>query len=231
MLSNLTFIDLTQTLAPGIAQYDLKCGFEHTFTTQHETHGFEISEVKMATGTGTHIDAPRHFYCDTISADAIPLRDLICPLVVIDIRKQVENDCDYALSIRDIHHYENTSGDIPAGAFVAALTGWDKFWEIPERYKNLDKHSTMHFPGFSEDAANFLLNKNIRGIGIDTLSLDIGRSRDFPVHKIILGHGLYQLENLTNLEQALHKKSSIIILPMKIKDAPEAPVRVIAALE
>ena len=46
----------------------------------------------------------------------------------------------------------------------------------------------MHFPGFGEQAAKWLLSeRGIGGIGIDTLSLDPGRSETFPVHVAMLG--------------------------------------------
>ena len=65
------------------------------------------------------------------------------------------------------------------------------------------------------------------GIGIDTLSPD-GSHMGFPVHKIILGAGLYILENLCRLDKLPAIGAKIMALPMKIKNGSEAPARVIA---
>jgi kynurenine formamidase len=71
-------------------------------------------------------------------------------------------------------------------------TGWCKKFEDHAAYMGLDAENNAHFPGFSEEAAKFLLKeRSIVGIGIDTASLDIGSSADFPVHEAILGADHY----------------------------------------
>lgn len=85
---------------------------------------------------------------------------------------------------------------------VFALTGWGRFWDDYERYKNRDDSGTLRFPGFSPEAARFLVReRDIKGLGIDTLSVDHGPSRDFEVHHIVHGAGGYNLENVANLDQ------------------------------
>jgi kynurenine formamidase len=95
----------------------------------------------------------------------------------------------------------------------------------------MDASGVMHFPGFSEEAAKFLTEeRNINGIGIDTLSLDYGPSPDFIVHVIMLKAGKWQLENLANLGKLPAKGAYIIAAPMLIKDGSGAPTRVLAIL-
>jgi len=76
----------------------------------------------------------------------------------------------------------------------------------------VDDAINIHFPGYSADAANFLVEKrNINGVGIDTLSADCGISTDFKVHHIINGGCKYILENVTNLDKLPPTGATLII--------------------
>src|SRR5262249_52760821 len=111
----------------------------------------------------------------------------------------------------------------------AANTGWHKRWDKPSEYRNSDNNGIMHFPGFAPSTIEFLLERNVSGIGIDTLSPD-GSNLDFPVHHLLLGAGKFIIENLTNLDELSPIGGYIIALPPKIKDATEANLRVVALL-
>jgi len=87
----------------------------------------------------------------------------------------------------------------------------------------------MHFPGFSKESAEFLAKeREISGIGIDTLSLDPGNSTEFPVHKVMLGASKFQIENLANLEQLPERGAVIFALPINVRDGTQAEARVVA---
>jgi kynurenine formamidase len=122
---------------------------------------------------GTHLDAPNHFEKNQPSVDDLRPIDLFGPGVVIDVGMRAEVDPDYRLSVADITGWEWTHGRIPDGAIVFLNTGWAQHWKNYARYKNQDASGRMHFPGYSEEAARWLVNqRKIRGIGIDTLSID-----------------------------------------------------------
>ena len=75
---------------------------------------------------------------------------------------------------------------------------------------------TLHFPGFSKEAADLLAHdRKVDGIGLDTPSIDYGPSRDFIVHQIVNGANLYGLENIANLEKLPPKGATLVALPMK----------------
>ena len=86
----------------------------------------------------------------------------------------------------------------------------------------------MHFPGFSKEAAELLIERDVAGIGIDTFSPDPGISTDLSVHHSMLQHNKYLIENLTNLDQLPSAGAFICALPIKITAGPEASARVIA---
>ena len=123
---------------------------------------------------------------DNRRLDQIGLEDLIAPLVVVDIQEACSANPDYRLTLEDLESWEEQHGPIPSGSVVFALTGWGQYWDDYDRYKNQDDSGQLHFPGFSEEAALFLVEaREIKGIGIDTLSVDYGLSTGFfnPSHR------------------------------------------------
>jgi kynurenine formamidase len=183
---------------------------------------------------GTHLDAPIHFGRDRRSLDQIPVEHLTGPAVVIDVRAQCEANADYELAVEDVLAWESQHGRIPQGAIVFMLSGWSRRWPDARRYlgsETPDDARTLHFPGFSSRAAEFLVRqRTIHGIGIDTASIDPGRSADFPVHRLVNGADLYGLENVAALEQLPAAGATVYALPIKIKGGTGGPVRIIAVL-
>jgi kynurenine formamidase len=85
---------------------------------------------------------------------------------------------------------------------VLLNTGWGRFWDNIPRFQNKDVKGKLHFPGFSGRAAKFLVQqRNVRGIGIDTLSIDHGISKDFAVHHTINAAQKFGLENVAQLDK------------------------------
>jgi len=111
-------------------------------------------------------------------------------------------------------------------------TGWSKRFHNEKEYRNRDENNVMHFPGFSKEAAEFLTKqRDIHGIGIDTLSLDAGfMTPRFEVHMIMLGRNRYQIENMY-LENVPEYGAVVLSFPLNITKAPEAETRVIAFMQ
>lgn len=195
---------------------------------------YASGDFSMSEHGGTHIDAPIHFGEGKLAVDEIPLDRLIAPAVVVDIRAAVEHNRDYRLAVRDLEQWEARNGRIPQGAVVLMFTGWSRWW--PDREKYLGSRTptdpkTLHFPGFSREAAEFLVHqRKVDGIGLDTPSIDHGPSQDFIVHQIVNGANLYGLENIANLDRLPPKGATLIALPIKIKGGTGGPVRIIAIL-
>ncbi len=195
---------------------------------------YASGDFSMSEHGGTHIDAPIHFGEGRLAVDEIPLQKLIAPAAVIDVRPAVEEDRDYRMTVADLEAWETRHGRIPRGAVVLMLTGWGQRWPDKQRYLGTDNPSdalTLHFPGFSKEAADFLVTqRNVYGIGIDGPSIDFGPSRDFIVHQIVNGANLYGLENVANLDQVPPTGAILVALPIKIKGGTGGPVRIIAIL-
>jgi len=186
---------------------------------------------------GTHADAPLHFAKDGRTIDQIPLTDWIGQAVKIDARPQCAHNRDYLLSVADIQNWEKKYGRIPAGAWVIMYTGiGTQFYPDPKRVLGTDKKglsaiAELSFPAFSRESAEFLTkSRNIKGIAIDTPSIDYGKSQDFWVHRIICGADKLGLENIANLDKLPIKGATLYVIPMSIKGATGAPARVFAIL-
>ena len=85
----------------------------------------------------------------------------------------------------------------------------------------------LHFPGYSLDAAKLLAKRNIAAFGLDTPSVDYGQSQDFIVHRYMYKLNIPGLENVSNIDQLPATGGYVIGLPMKIRDASGAPLRII----
>jgi len=180
---------------------------------------------------GTHLDAPNHFEKNQPSVDEIKTEQLFATGVTIDISLQAESDADYRLTTKDIADWERAHGRIPDRAIVLLRTGWGRHWTNYPRYKNQDVMGRMHFPGYSAEAAKLLINeRSVRGLGIDTLSIDHGLSKDFIVHHIVNGAGRYGLENLANLDQLPPRGFYLFVAPIKIENGSGGPARVFAVM-
>jgi len=74
------------------------------------------------------------------------------------------------------------------------------------------------------------LQRKVSGLGCDTLSIDPGNSPDFPVHHLVLGAGVYQLENLADLKDLPESGAFLIAAPIKLEGGSGGPVRVFALM-
>jgi kynurenine formamidase len=202
--------------------------FEAKVNGTVEKDGYFTRSFWMLEHYGTHLDAPAHFPPGKATVEQIAPEKFFGPAVVLDIRADAEKNADYQLSPATIKSWENSHGKIPAGAIVILRTGWASRWPDVQRYRNMDTKGEMHFPGFSVDAAKILLDRRIGGLGCDTLSIDPGNSKDFPVHHLVLGAEVYQLENLRDLTDVPESGAFLVVAPIKLEGGSGGAVRVFA---
>ena len=181
---------------------------------------------------GTHLDAPIHFSRTGLTADRIPLEQLIAPAVVIDVTGKAARDADYRLTAEDVRQFEQRHGRIPAGAIVLLRTGWSRRWGDRKAYFGDDTPgdaSNLHFPSYGTEAARVLVQeRRVAALGADVASIDYGPSTDFAVHQLAAAANVPGLENLTNLHELPATGALIIALPVKIEGGSGGPVRVVA---
>ena len=193
--------------------------------------GYRMHRFSFWENIGTHVDAPAHFAEGKQSVNELGLNDLVVPIIVIKVQDKVARDDDYELSVDDVLLWEERNGRIPSHSLVVMNTGWYRKFHSPQDYINQDDSGVLHFPGFSVAATRLLVQRNVAGIGIDTLSLDPGNDLSFPVHHIMLAAGKYQVENMNNLDALPVKGAIAVIGVLPIKDASQAQARIFAFME
>jgi len=111
-------------------------------------------------------------------------------------------------------------------------TGWSKYWPNRKDYfgsESTEDASGLDFPSYGAEAAKLLVEeRKVALLGVDTASIDYGRSKDFMVHRIAGAANVGGLEILTNLDQLPEAGFNVIALPTSIRGGSGGPARVIA---
>jgi kynurenine formamidase len=224
-------VDLTYAISDKLVPWPTdKRWFDAEPHATFERDGYFTRSFWMLEHYGTHLDAPIHFPPGTIPVDKIPVKQLFGAGAVIDVREESDKNADYLLTVERVEEWENQHGRIPAGSIVLLRTGWASRWPDAGKYRNQDAKGKMHFPGFSAEAVNALLQRKVNGLGCDTLSVDYGASEDFAVHHLALGAGLFNLENLADLKDLPEAGAFVIVAPIKLEGGSGGPARVFALL-
>jgi kynurenine formamidase len=181
---------------------------------------------------GTRIEAPADYARGLWTVDQIPAERLVRPLAVIDVSRKTAHNPDYQLTVDDIAKWEDVHGHIPGGAVVLLRTGWGDRWNNPQAFRNADERGRLHFPGFSLEAAEFLVDaRYVVGIGTDAMNVDAGSSSGLPVHQYCSRRSVYHLENVANLEVTPEAGATLVVAPAKFERGADAPTRLLAMLK
>jgi kynurenine formamidase len=212
-----TWIELSHPLHADLARISFfpAARFERVMTLA--TDRVNVTEIQMVCHFGTHIDAPCHFIPGAPSIDEIPLERLHGHGVVLRLRCQ-----PYGLI--EASHLAAADPEVERGDIVLLDTGWAQHFGT-ERY---NRH-----PSLSIDAAEWLVDRGVKLVGLDVMTPDISvdrRHADFnwPVHHVLLSHGVLIAEHLTNLRSLAGARIEAMFLALNIKGADGAPARVIA---
>ncbi len=230
---DMTVIDLTHALNATSPYWPSGRGnpFKHDTLSAHPSGAPSMAAYSTPEHHGTHLDAPIHSAAGQPSVDQLDAADLFGPVVVVDVSAESAADPDYTMTTQDLLDWEERYGAIPDGAIVLMYTGWSQTWSEYEAYKNQDEDGRMHFPGFSEEAAKFLVEeRSINGIGIDNLSVDAAAGPGFPAHGIVNGAGKFHLENVANVHLLPPNGAYLIVAPIKIEGGSGGQVRIFAVV-
>ncbi len=179
--------------------------------------------------TATHLDVPAHFVAGGRTSPQMTLDELVRPLVVVDISKRAGKDADTEVTPRDLFRFERRHGRIPRGAVVCMDSGWQARVGSEAAYRNVGADGLQHFPGFGKDAVQWLLaERDIAGIGVDTLSLDPGKSATFDTHVTVLNANRYGIENLANLSEVPPRGATIVVGLIPWNEGSGGPARIFA---
>jgi kynurenine formamidase len=175
--------------------------------------GFQEAKITMYSHTGTHIDAPAHMLSDGAHLDELDICHFIGKAAILDFSNE-------DLELIDVNSLKPYQEKIKNVEVIIIKTGWSKYWGNGKYYEA--------FPCLSEEAAKWLSEFNLKGVGIDAISIDHIESTTFAVHKILMQKEIIIIENLTNLDSIVKEYFTLSIMPLKNKDADGSPVRAIS---
>ncbi|KAK0044380.1 kynurenine formamidase [Biomphalaria pfeifferi] len=212
-------------------------GFEHYNRTLVKTLIFN-KDVAVETAVyssnehgGTHMDAPLHFYKVGMTLDDIPLENTIAEGVMIDVSDEASKNIEYKVPLEKIHAWEKQNGKIPQQAAVIFNFGWHKKFHNKFEYINTvtDDWSQIKIPSISEEVGNFLYDsRNIKIIGVDTMSPDPMNTGFAPIHIKYLANNKLIVENLNATDSLPRRGFRFHAAPVKYVGASGAQVRAYA---
>ncbi len=173
-------------------------------SSSFEKDGVYETELTLNLHTGTHIDYPLHTLKDGLNSNTENLDVLIGKAKVFDLSR-----VDQAIEVEDIKDLGIERDD-----FVIFKT----------RNSSVDSFD-FNFVYLAKSGAEYLKDKQIRGVGIDSLGIERNQP-GHPTHDLLLSSNIIILEGL-RLQAILEGEYELICLPLKIKDVEASLVRAI----
>lgn len=210
------FVDLSHVIEGGMPVYpgDPEPLLEKLSSIEED--GVNLTRLVMGSHVGTHVDAPLHFIEGGSSLDEIPLSTLIGEGVVLDLSYKGVGS---GISWED---FDKFSSLVKQGDIVLVYTGTSDHWgEEGWDYRK--------FSYIEESGAKWLLDKGVKMVGIDCMSVEKFGSSEPVTHRLLLSAGVPLIESLSKkLGELAGKRVFVICLPLRIGDVEGGPVRVIA---
>jgi arylformamidase len=173
------------------------------------TDPWQVSELHLGTHTGTHIDAPAHFFPTGKTIDQYSPARFVLPGMVTP-----------RFSLADDQPMFWEASSLSPGSAVLIQTGWDRFWGT-ERY--------FSHPFLSLKLAQSLVDAGVKLVGIDAPNVDSTVQGTSHAHEILLGNDVLIVENLKGLAQLTpHVLYQCSFLPLLLYGLDGSPVRAVA---
>lgn len=166
-----------------------------------------VTKLSMSSHAGSHVDAPRHLYSDGMSVEDLPLDVLIGPASVVEFTADVID--------RDVLAASWPPGNVERLLFK---TGNSMLWSSPAFMPK--------FVGLTADAADYIVERGVRVVGIDYLSIEADHGVGAPVHRTLLKNDIFIVESL-DLSTVEPGEYELICLPLKLAGLDGAPARVV----
>jgi arylformamidase len=168
-----------------------------------------VSEISMSCHTGTHVDAPDHFLNNGITVEDLSLDLLVGRAYVL-----------YLPDVSVITASVLIDADIPPRTRRLLFKTRNS-----ENWANGNREFQTDFVALSVDAAELLVDRNVKLVGIDYLSI-APYNMGVPVHTILLTAGVVVIEGL-DLSKVSQGRYTMHCLPMKLVGVEGAPARAI----
>jgi kynurenine formamidase len=213
-------IDLTQPLFHSCPAWPVYEPVSFTYEKVVGNDGYTAERINMNSHTGTHLDAPSHFFPDMTSIDQIFLERFIGKAHILNLEGIPPRT---GIGERELAPYLNR---IAADDIVLLHTGWSAKRSLSAEYYH-------DWPYLSQEGAELLLKKQVRGVGIDGLSVGgwyEGTGR--PCHEVLLGNGVWLLEELNFPREILrYEICTLTAVPLLLRGFGGSPTRAYAVVD
>ena len=201
-------LDVSVPLTPGMPVYPGNPVYEFQPVKRiAEGSSSNVSRVVLGTHTGTHLDAPKHFFDDGTGIDELPLDLLLGRARVVEIARRG------GITAEDLQ----TAG-LRDDLRVLLKTPNSALWNTADFYTD--------YTHLTESGARYLVDQGVKVVGIDYLSVEQFKKAGAPAHRALLSHGVVIIEGL-NLSEAEPGMYEMYCLPLRIAGADGAPARVV----
>lgn len=206
----MAIIDLSHKIHGGMTGYPGDEAPRLVPTLTHAADGILSSRIELSCHTGTHIDSPLHF------RDGRPSVAEMSPAACAGPAIRLE--ASFGAAPGPLAAELLTAVDLAGVDFVLVHTGWDRFWGTERYYSS--------WPFLDLELARLLANADLKGVGLDTPSVDRRDGRE--VHDLFAACGYVNIENLTNLASLPPGHFTFMALPLKLVGVEASPVRAVA---
>jgi kynurenine formamidase len=178
-----------------------------------EEAGFLEKKITFSSHVGTHVDAPAHMLKDAQTLDSLEIDQFFGPALMVSFDGSASKKID--VSGLDFYSKELEKVD-----FLIVHTGWSTHWGTEKYF--------VDYPVLTVEAATWLKQFHLKGVGLDTISADTVDSGGNPIHKALLQENTIIIENLTNLSSLSVSLFNFSCFPIKFVNADGSPVRAVA---
>jgi arylformamidase len=201
------WIDVSVPLRTGMVRWPGDPGVAITpFKAIERGGSSNVSLISMSAHTGTHMDAPLHFFVGGKGLDTMPLEATIGPARVIGIRDRE------SVKVPELRPHRIRRGE----RILFKTFGSAQRWRKPDFDEN--------YVYITSEAARFLAARGVRTVGVDYLSVGGYRKDSAETHRVLLGAGIWIIEGL-NLSRVKPGRYELVCLPLRIANSDGAPAR------
>jgi len=215
----MSLYDLTLPIRPGMLAWPGAASPEQVWETRLDRGEESNSSAwRIRSHSGTHVDAPAHFFNDGAMLGDLPLDLFVGPCTVVQVADEVEQIDHAVVSSLGLPRPRPSGGTIDLSRIL---------------FKTSNSTRRLHrgvfdptFVAFTPDGAEALLDLGVRLLGIDYLSVDLFSNGYYPAHRLLLGAGVVVLE-CVDLRDVSPGRYRLACLPLRTQASEAAPVRAV----
>jgi len=212
-------LDLSRKIHAGMPVYPGDPAVSAYLRCTHEKDGFQLTEIRMGSHTGTHLDAPRHFLPDKETITEVPLDSVVGEAVCVRAKLYYAGGEEHPV----IRLVNEDLAVIRPGDRVIISTGWEEKSEKDSFFRG--------YPIFARDLLASLADLHLRMIGVDLPTVEGDKTGAAETHRMFLSHGTILVEGLVNLSELVGRRFFFSAAPLLFVNGDGAPVRAYAMLE